>query len=109
MGWTPSLARGILTPVNMQFALNLPIEFRRLGADFWLSGYTENMGSGGVLFRAAEWVEPQRRIEMVFRMPVSVPCNLVCTGTVLRVELPSTAGALPVISATIDRYSFVRL
>jgi len=93
----------------MQFALNLPVEFRPVGSDLWLSGYTENMGASGVLFRAAEWIEPERRIEMVFRMPVSHPCNLVCTGTVLRVDLPATAGALPVISATIDQYSFVRL
>ena len=92
-----------------EFDLSLPIEFRRVGGDIWLSGYTEKMGSAGVLFRAREWIEPQSPIEMVFRMPVSDPCDLVCSGKVLRVELPSTAGALPVISATIDRYSFVRL
>jgi hypothetical protein len=93
----------------MQFTLNLPLEFRRVGADFWQSGYTEKMGSSGVLFRSVELIEPHSQIEMVFRMPVSDPCNLVCTGTVLRVDLPSKAGLLPVISATIDRYSFVRL
>jgi hypothetical protein len=94
--------------VKLQFALNLPLEFRRMGADSWLSGYTEKMGSSGVVFRAAQMIEPKTRIEMVFRMPVSDPCNLVCTGTVLRVDLPGTSGTLPAISATIEQYSFVR-
>jgi hypothetical protein len=67
------------------------------------------MGTTGVLFRAGDWFEPQSRIEMVFRMPVSDPCKLICTGTVLRVELPSASGTLPAIAATIDHYSFVRL
>ena len=93
----------------MQFTLNLPVEFRRAGAALWCSGYTEEMGSSAVLFRAAEWIEPQSEIEMVFRMPVADPCNLVCKGTVLRVDLPSKAGMLSAISATIDHYSFVRL
>jgi len=99
----------MLPRVKLQFTLNLPLEFRRVGADLWQSGYTEQMGSSGVLFRAAEPIEPHSHIEMVFRMPVADPCNLVCMGTVLRVDLPSQAGMLPAISATIDRYSFVRL
>jgi len=84
------------------------MEFRRAGTEHWLHGYTENMGSSGVLFRSVELIEPQSRIEMIFRMPVADPCNLVCMGTVIRVEMPTAAGMLPTISATIDRYSFVR-
>jgi hypothetical protein len=94
--------------VFKEFDLSLPIEFRRVGGDVWFSGYTEKLGSAGVLFRSREWIEPQSQIEIVFRMPVSDPCNLICSGRVLRVDLPSTVGILPVISATIDRYSFVR-
>ena len=71
-------------------------------------GYTEDMGSAGVLFRAGEWIEPKSRIEMVFRMPTADPCDLVCTGVVLRVDLPAQAGLLPSIAATIDEYTFVR-
>ena len=95
--------------MQRQFALNLPVEFRRVGADVWFSGYTEQMGASGVSFRSAEFLEPQSRIEMVFRMPVSDPCDLVCMGTVLHVHLPRNAGILPVISASIDGYSFVRV
>ena len=40
-------------------------------------------------FRAGEWIEPKSRIEMVFRMPVGDPCNLVCQGVVLRVDEPT--------------------
>ena len=72
-------------------------------------GYTEDMGSCGVRFRAGEWVEPDSRIEMVFRMPASDPCNLVCKGIVLRVDMPDHAGLLPTIAATIEDYRFVRL
>ena len=71
-------------------------------------GYTEDMGSAGVLFRAGEWVEPKSKIEMVFRMPSADPCDLICSGVVLRVELPRQSGLLPTISATIDDYRFLR-
>jgi hypothetical protein len=85
------------------------MQFRVMDTDGWLSGYTERIGAAEVLFRAVERIEPQSRIEMVFRMPVSDPCNLVCSGTVLSVDLPSARDTLHLISATIDRYSFVRL
>jgi hypothetical protein len=95
--------------VELSFGLKLPVEFRRVGARRWLMGYTEDVGSCGVRFRAGEWIEPDSRIEMVFRMPVGDPCNLVCKGIVLRVDLPTQAGLLPTIAATIDKYRFVRL
>jgi len=71
-------------------------------------GYTEDMGSTMVLFRAGEWVQPSSKIEMIFRMPVQDPCNVVCKGVVLRVDLPTEAGLLPTIAATIEDYRFVR-
>jgi len=71
-------------------------------------GYTEDMSSCAVRFRAGEWIELKSRIEMVFRMPAADPCNLVCHGVVLRVDLPAQAGLLPTIAATIDEYTFVR-
>jgi len=93
----------------MRFALKLPVEFRQFGSDRWLMGYTEDMGSAGVLFRAGEWIQPKSRIEMVFRMPAADPCDLICSGTVLRVEMPAQSGLLPSIAATIDDYKFVRV
>jgi hypothetical protein len=86
----------------------MPIEFRLLGSDRWLTGYTEDMGSAGVLFRASQWIQPMSRIEMIFRMPAADPCDLICTGIVLRVELPAQAGLLPTIAASIDSYTFQR-
>src|ERR1051325_3317311 len=106
--WTNRQVRCILARVKLQFALKLPIEFRRAGTDLWLSGYTENMSATAVLFRSAGWIEPESHIEMVFRMVGAEPCRVVCSGTVIRVDLPETANAPPVISATIDQYSFVR-
>jgi len=95
--------------VESSFSLKLPVEFRRVGSRRWLMGYTENMSSCSVRFRAGEWIQPKSRIEMVFRMPVGDPCNLLCTGVVLRVDLPAQAGLLPTIAASIDEYSFVKL
>jgi len=94
--------------VNLRFAVKIPVEFRRVGSKRWLMGYTEDMGSAGVLLRAGEWIQPRSRIEMVFRMPVQDPCDLVCQGVVLRVDLPVQAGLLPTIAATIEDYRFVR-
>jgi hypothetical protein len=99
----------MLTPVESSFPLKLPVEFRRAGSDRWLMGYTEKMSSCSVRFRAGEWIQPESRIEMVFRMPAGDPCNLLCSGVVLSVDLPAQAGLLPTIAATIDQYSFVRL
>ena len=45
---------------------------------------------------------------MVFHMPAADPCDLVCKGVVVRVDLPSQAGLLPTIAATIEDYKFVR-
>ena len=95
--------------MKTQFALKLSMQFRLMDTDLWISGYTEKIGSAAVLFRAVERIEPQSRIEMVFRMPVSDPCNLICSGTVLTVHSPSAQDTLHLISSTIDRYSFVRL
>jgi hypothetical protein len=95
--------------VEVRFPLKLPVEFRRFGSERWLMGYTEDMGSAGVLFRAGEWIEPKSKIEMVFRMPAADPCDLICNGTVLRVELPAQSGLLPSIAATIEDYKFVRV
>src|SRR5262245_15555600 len=98
----------IITAVELRFALKLPVEFRRIGSDRSLVGYTEDMGSARVLLRAGEWVQPTTRIEMVFRRPAADPCDLICNGVVLRVELPEQPGLLPTIAATIEDYKFSR-
>jgi hypothetical protein len=98
----------MLTRVKVQFDMNWALEYRRVNTDVWISGHTEQMSSTSVLFRAAECVEPESRIEMVFRMPVADPCDLICTGTIQRVDLPSKTGSLPAITASIEDYSFVR-
>ena len=94
--------------MNLRFAVKIPVEFRQVGSRRWLMGYTEDMGSAGVLFRAGEWLQPSSKIEMIFRMPVPDPCDLVCKGVVLRVDLPTQPGLLPTIAATIDNYRFCR-
>ena len=92
----------------MQFDLSLAIEFRSIGADVWQSGYTEKIGSNRIQFRSLEPVPPSSEIEMVFHMPVADPCRVECIGKVLEVCSPNKIGAPLVISASIERYSFVR-
>ena len=92
----------------MRFALNLALQFREVDSDVWLYGYTEEMAATSISFRSNAWVEPQSRIEMVIRMPVADACNVECTGTVLRVDEFSESDTPALISATIDRYCFVR-
>jgi len=98
----------MLTRVKMQFEMNWPLKYRHVNSDVWFPGHTEQMSSTNVLFRAPECVEQNSRIEMVFRIPVADPCDLICTGVVQRIELPSKAGLLPGITASIEHYSFVR-
>jgi hypothetical protein len=45
---------------------------------------------------------------MIFHMPVQDPCDLVCKGVVLSVDLPKQTGLLPTITATIENYKFCR-
>jgi hypothetical protein len=98
----------MLTRVKMQFAMNLALKYRLLDNDVWLPGLTVEMGSSAVLFQTADCPAPESPIEMVFHLPVPDPCDLICTGTVLRVDLPSQPGALSAIAASIERYAFVR-
>jgi hypothetical protein len=92
----------------MQFDMNWALEYRRVNTNVWITGHTEQMSSTNVLFRAAECIEPESHIEMVFRMPVADPCDLICTGIIQRVDLPSKTGSLPAITASIEHYRFVR-
>jgi hypothetical protein len=94
--------------VKRQFDINLALSFRRVGEDVWLSGYTERIGSARVLFRTSELIEPDMEIEMTFQMPVADPCHVECTGRVIEVDTPNAFGQPAMISATIERYSFVR-
>src|SRR5262249_26202699 len=63
--WTKSQHRFMLTRVKMQFDLNLAMQFRCVGDDLWLAGYTERVAADEVLFRSAVRIEPASRIEMV--------------------------------------------
>jgi hypothetical protein len=107
--WTKRRDAFILTRVKPQFDLNLALSFRRSGEDVWLSGYTERIGATSILFHSMERIEPAMEIEMVFQMPVVDPCRVECVGRVIEVEMPNVFGQAATISASIERYSFVRL
>jgi hypothetical protein len=93
-----------------RYSVELPVEFRRIGNsnEQWFTGSTENMGTGGVLFRSTEIVEPNTQLEMIFHLPLA-RCRLVCIGVVLRTRHRDEATADRVIAATIEHYRFVRL
>jgi len=78
------------------------------------TGWTRNIGSGGILFAAETEFSRGGAIEYLVKL-VEARGNTVhlrCIGKVLRVErvLSDSANALPLylVAASLDRYEFVR-
>ncbi len=52
-----------------RFRLRMPLQYRGAAGDEWRSGTTEDISLSGVLFRAAEEIEPRSPIEFSMLLP----------------------------------------
>ncbi|PYT27075.1 MAG: hypothetical protein DMG57_19450 [Acidobacteria bacterium] len=98
-----------------RFELHLPVEITRTTAGRMSeTGWTRNIGSGGVLFAAGTEFSQGGAIEYLVKLTESrdTTINLRCIGKVLRVERVSSDSAnsvpLYLVAASVDRYEFVR-
>ena len=95
-----------------RFAMSLPVQFRTLDATAWQEGQSENVSRSGILFRAAQPLEVDTVIEMMFDLPVEMGgeagAHVVCTAHVTRVLPAATPEQPPLLAARIHEYRFVR-
>ena len=92
-----------------RFNLHLPLRYRLLGEQRWLTGTTENISRSGLLFQAEEMLQPNAQLEINLVLPVEIAglsaTEVVCRGEVVRSE--SAAGTVsPALAAKILQYRF---
>ena len=94
-----------------RFAISLPVQFRTLDAA-WQEGQSENISRSGILFRAAQPLEVDTVIEMMFDLPVEMGgepgAHVVCIAHITRVLPGATPEQPPLLAARIRDYRFVR-
>ena len=98
-------SRGSRAP---RFSVQLAMKYRPHGDSTWRSAMTENISRSGVLFRAADDVDPQTPIELLLVLPGAVsgepPSRLRCDGRVVRSTTCHGAERQSCLAAAIDDY-----
>jgi PAS domain S-box-containing protein len=96
-----------------RYNLHLPLRYRQLGEKSWRPGTTENISRSGLLFHAAEQLQPNVQLEINLVLPVEIAglaaTEVVCRGEVVRSETtrPGEPGAVsPALAAKILQYHF---
>jgi len=101
---------------HRRFGLRLPLQVVRVGDQrVTIEAETENISSGGVLFRATGEFEIGTMVEYFVTLPperAGAPSvRLHCVGKVVRVErvrAGTSEGRRVGVAATLERYEFVR-
>lgn len=73
--------------VAPRFSLKLPMRYRPQGDSRWREAETRNVSSSGVLFLAAEPLQPGRKLEIEILMMAASPlkpCRVLATSEVVR-------------------------
>lgn len=95
-----------------RYPIQAPLEYRRCGELEWLAGRTENMSRTGILFRAAEVLEQEARIEMrieLWQGALGGPGALVISdGRIVRALPTTTPAMLPAMAVRIFDYKLAR-
>ena len=96
-----------------RYNLQLPLRYRQVGEKGWRPGTTENISRSGLLFHAAETLQPNAQLEINLVLPVEIAglaaTEVVCRGEVVRSEgAKSSAGTQvpPALAAKILQYHF---
>jgi len=93
-----------------RFNLHLPLRYRLLGEQRWLSGTTENISRSGLLFQAEEMLQPNAQLEINLVLPAEIAglaaTEVVCRGEVVRTVGVPGKGVSPALAAKILQYRF---
>ena len=109
LGAKPNGGSGSYRPRAARFAIQLPLHYRRLGADEWREGWTENISYSGVLFRTGESLGVNSPVEMNLQLPGQGrgrnAARVRCRGQIVRLLASRTADARPALAARILDYN----
>ena len=101
-----------LLPRAQRFVTELPFRYRVAGTQEWHEGWTANISTSGVLFRAAQVLQLQTVIDMVVTLPAVMPgsasAELQCRGLIVRKATEKSIHPAPVLAASIMGYRVVR-
>ncbi len=101
-----------LSPRAPRFTLQLPVHYRLTGETLWRHGTTENISRSGVLFRAAQPLEPNVRLEFSVELPTDTfgmaATEILCRGEVVRQVDAAGEDMSPALAARILDYQFHR-
>ena len=93
-----------------RFQLHLPLRYRRLGETQWHVGTTENISRSGLLFQAADALQPNAQLEINLVLPAEIAglsgTEVVCRGEVVRTVDRRGGGVNPALAARILQYHF---
>lgn len=95
---------------SKRFGINLPVQIEVLGGKrVSRNAQTSNIGSGGISFASAKEVKVGGKIEYLITLADGkLPVRIRCFGKVLRIEPNEDAETPWQVTATIDRYKFIR-
>ena len=95
-----------------RFTIAMPVYFRPLEDITWMTGQVENISRSGLLFRTAQPVAVNTRVELRFDLPAEVGgepgAHVVCIGEITRVIPAPAPEEQPILAASIVDYHFVR-
>ncbi len=95
-----------------RFPLHLPLRYRAQGETAWQTGWTENISSSGVLFRATSVISLATPVELSFVLPGEVGgaggAVVYCHGKIVRTIMPPASDTPPALAARIMDYHFRR-
>lgn len=95
----------------LRYNLQLAVRFRPAGETTWSDGVTQNVSRSGVLFRAANSLDPNTPVELRLALPLgSAPdafSEVICSGRIVRTVAPSPSESRPGIAVEISHYELV--
>ena len=102
----------MIVPRAARFTIQVPLQYRVLGDNVWLTGTTANISASGVLFVADRVLEFDTPVQMVLVLPVEVAATsagrVMCHGRIVRVASAATPDEPPAMAATIANYRLIR-
>ncbi len=96
-----------------RFTLHLRVLYRELDSQDWLEGWTENVSRTGMLFRCEVSLPVDTVVELKLQLAAGGgkdgnPAEVLCKGTVVRVEQVGGLDASTVMGVMIHPYRITR-
>ncbi len=96
-----------------RFTLHLRVLYRELESQDWLEGWTENISRTGMLFKCEVPLAVDTVVELKLQLASGGgkdghPAEVLCKGTVVRVEQVGGLDASTVMAVTIHPYRITR-